>query len=195
MDERMNENNALPADVPAAETCAESAPQGAKKYVKPAMKVFKLDCQMLAASGPVRVTVYGGISMYHLITADEEYHARPLPVGAGATCDTYTCFPHVPAISCSDFLNYFGGISFPKVVALSGNLHEYNCFPVEPASVDGVSFPDNIGWSAAGFLAGVQLDGDCEFATHDGERQSRVVTGSYMGTPVVVEFVLGYSTP
>ncbi|MBR1713086.1 MAG: hypothetical protein IJ722_06755 [Alloprevotella sp.] len=190
MDERMNENNALPADVPAAETCAESAPQGARKYVKPAMKVFKLDCQMLAASGPVRVTVYGGISMYHLITADEEYHARPLPVGAGATCDTYTCFPHVPAISCSDFLNYFGGISFPKVVAISGNWFQYNCFGPNPAKVTGVYFSRDLGWSAAGFLAGVQLDGDCGFATHDGTPQSRVVTGSYNGTPVVVEFNL-----
>ncbi|MBR1713165.1 MAG: hypothetical protein IJ722_07160 [Alloprevotella sp.] len=60
MDERMNKNNALPADVPAAETCAESAPQGAKKYVKPTTQVFPLGCGLLAVSGgvpPVTVTV------------------------------------------------------------------------------------------------------------------------------------------
>ena len=57
MTNEIEQNAALPADVPAAEACADAAPKGAKKYVKPAMKVFKLDCQMLAASRPPVVTL------------------------------------------------------------------------------------------------------------------------------------------
>lgn len=64
MEEDMMLNATLSAGVRGVETGADAAPVGVKKYVRPTCKVFPLDCQLLAASGPIDVVLRGYLDYY-----------------------------------------------------------------------------------------------------------------------------------
>ncbi|MBR1712428.1 MAG: hypothetical protein IJ722_03390 [Alloprevotella sp.] len=181
MDKRMNENAALPADMQAAEPCAESAPKAKKPYVKPAMKVFPLDCGLLAASGvsgpPVYLTIRGGISMYSAWAVGNGY----IP-----------CMPFLPAaISADDIMSGFAGISFPDVVSYRDCCISYPCFP--DGGNDGPSVIGLPGdWDEADFLANVRLSDNPGFARDELSSGANYleVEGSYKNRLVVITFRL-----
>ena len=174
----MKLNAALPADMRAAETGADAAPEREKKYVKPAMQVFPLGCQMLAASGvsepPVVVQVnfaadvYIGITSAPCISAlarlslDDLVSANPFARLGDAT---YYYYPH-------GYRPCFSGHSGPAVVF----------------------GPGGESWSEGDFLANVQLDSyanrPLDIGGSDVECDGESISGTYNGRSVLVYYSL-----
>ena len=211
MDERMNKNNALPADVPAAETCAESAPQGAKKYVKPAMKVFKLDCGLLAASGvsepPVQVSLHPvGIEFYVLLwdcTHPTGGTANVLYDGTAHSCNEFVSGEKEGwSFGCSDL----GGDFLSKYAASVADLRDYAdsrtdcsimsgelfggqwlCGPGiidTPGPIPLASF-SGADWDVQDFFANAQFDACSESGTFSGTYDGRRFEGEISDTKTI----------
>ncbi|MBR1711852.1 MAG: hypothetical protein IJ722_00380 [Alloprevotella sp.] len=182
MDKRMNENAALPADMRAAETGADTALGREKTYVKPAMQVFPLGCGLLAMSvvsgEPVQVTISAGIDMYYFY-------------------DHLGCIQHVPDIAYDDFKK----IPFLKdklpMDALGyteGSVIKY-CFHSDGLYGPSVSFEAGGGVWDADFLADLELPSGIAFPSGSFnlyEDDKIMVPGTYRGTPVVVTLVLRF---
>ncbi|MBR1711813.1 MAG: hypothetical protein IJ722_00185 [Alloprevotella sp.] len=180
MDENMKLNAALPADMRATETGADAAPEREKKYVKPRMQVFPLDCQLLAASGvsgePVRAGISGYIDMY------------------ASSCRSY-----IPAISCDDFRN----TEFIRdKIPMNAGFNNAWCFRetiwYDPfPAYAGVSFSSGVDWDVTDFLANVEFLDPCpgfDVSNPWDNPSPLVLNARYKGHPVIVKLSIGMTS-
>ncbi|MBR1712582.1 MAG: hypothetical protein IJ722_04205 [Alloprevotella sp.] len=200
MDERKELNAALPADVPAAEPCADAAPQGAKKpYVKPTMQVFPLNCQMLAASGPVQVAVSGGFSMYGYCYDQLCYERR-----GDITVDDLFTSPSFSRLTNSGYWFQIDGPMAYSDMCYFSDEHLSTAYRSYAGRLRKAWGPlvrfgaGGEGWNEADFLANVVLEGDGVFISGPlpDIEVTKTVTGEYNGVPVLVTMgleVTGYN--
>ena len=161
----MNENKqldgALCADgqTGAAQAAEAAAPaEVKKKYVPPTMKVIPL--------GPQRMLATSGVPVVRIY--------------GGISLYNETC-PSPSSVTCDDFWNNFKNVELPHVIA------EYDdwgapiyCDVAGVVKMVALDIPFGLGWKASSFLAEVVLNEPCSFGN--------AVSGTYRGTPVLVEF-------